>query len=78
MSTPVTIPNKQQQSQDAVVLDKIQRFLRLTDGKPFFERLEERRSRAYSSLRSNSELIEVGRSQGRIEILEWIMNMKEE
>jgi len=66
------------QHDEQVQLDKISRFLRLDDAKPFLEKLVDRRNRCFGSLQGNSELIEIGRSQGRIEILNWILNLKEE
>jgi len=59
---------------EKIVLDKIQRYLRLDDGKPFLERVAWRRNRVIDSLASNSEVIQIGRSQGRLEILNWILN----
>lgn len=63
---------------DKVLLDKISRYLRLDDAKPFFEKIADRRNRVIGSLQGNSELIEIGRSQGRLEILNWILNLREE
>ena len=59
---------------EKIVLDKIQRYLRLDDGKPFLERVAWRCNRVIDSLASNSEVIQIGRSQGRLEILNWILN----
>jgi len=63
---------------EKVLFDKISRFLRLDDARPFLAKVEDRRNRCLGSLRGNTELIEVGRSQGRIEILDWILSLKEE
>jgi len=65
-------------AEEKVQLDKISRFLRLDDARPFLEKIVDRRNRCLGSLRGNTEIIEIGRSQGRVEILEWILNLKEE
>ena len=56
--------------------EKISRFLRQDDAKLFLEHVSDRYRKCVSSLRGNSELIEVGRSQGRLEILDWILKLK--
>lgn len=72
----VTSPNVKLQSQEAEISDKIARLLRSPEGKIFMQRLEERRTRCYGSLRENSELLQIGRSQGRVDILDWILSMR--
>jgi ferritin len=66
-------------SQDEKIqLEKISRFLRLDDARPLLAKVEDRRNRCLSSLRVNTETIEIGRSQGRIEILDWLLGLKED
>lgn len=59
------------------VADKISRYLRQDDGKRFWEVIQNRRWQVSNALKNNSELIEVGRSQGRLDILDWLLSLKE-
>ena len=59
-------------------MDKIGRYLRMSEGQFFMERVEERHRRTLGSLRNNIDLIEIGRSQGQLNILDWILRMREE
>jgi hypothetical protein len=65
-------------NEEKILLEKISRFLRLDDARPLLSRIEDRRNKCLSSLRANTELIEIGRSQGRIEILDWLLKLKED
>lgn len=67
-----------QSEKNKIEADKIARYLRLEDGKPFLAKIADRLNRCQSSLQGNSEVIEIGRSQGRIDILNWILSLKED
>jgi hypothetical protein len=64
--------------EERIIYDKIRRFLQLDDARPLLSRVEDRRNRCLGSLRGNTELIEIGRSQGRLEILDWLLGLKED
>ncbi len=74
--------NQQQRAQEAKVEDKIRRFLNgrgeSTDAALLVAYLEERLRNCYRSLAGSNELITVGRTQGKIEILEQILDLRKE
>ena len=63
---------------DGIDASKTQRWLHNEDGKTFIERLLRRKLEEYSGLRSSRELIEIGRYQGKLEIIDWILRLREE
>lgn len=58
--------------------DKTRKLLRQDDAKSFVERLQERRQEEYSRLKNASDLVQIGRGQGRVDILEWLLSLKED
>ena len=60
-------------TEEKIRFDKISRYLRLDDGAPFLDELHQRRNRVYGSLKGASEIITIGRYQGQLEILDWII-----
>ena len=58
--------------------DKIQRCLRSEEGKFLVSWLNEQLYRDQTQLEGASELIEIGRWQGRVETLRKILKLKEE
>lgn len=63
---------------EAEILDRIGRYLRQADGQYFIDRVQERQKRAMSSLKNNIDLLEIGRNQGQLVVLDWILRMREE
>lgn len=74
--------NQQQRTQEAKVEDKIRRFLcgrgETADAVLFATHLEDAARSKYGSLKSSSDLLNVGRNQGYIQALEWVLSLKEE
>lgn len=59
-------------------VDKIRRLLRSEDSRTLVERLQQRWREEYNTVRSSRELIEIGRAQGKLEIIDWILKLREE
>lgn len=58
--------------------DKTQKWFRNEDGKSFLEYIRQKYVQEDRQLRSASDLITIGRYQGKLEILEWLIKLREE
>jgi hypothetical protein len=63
---------------EKVIWDKIARLLRTDDGKLLLEKVDNRHKWHIKNLQVAHDLIEIGREQGRLEILEWLLTMRED
>lgn len=72
------LANDALRKQEDVIADKIQRCLRSDEGKLLVERLLELHHQYSTQLKSNRELVDIHRNQGKIEAIEVILRMREE
>lgn len=63
---------------DALVKDKINRCLRSDEARELVESLCDARRREIVQLIGSRELLDIGRCQGRLEILNWLLKLREE
>lgn len=57
--------------------DKISRALRTPEGELLMEKVRERRHRVVTDMAVCDDILEMGRNQGKLTILDWIMRMRE-
>ena len=57
---------------------KIAKFLRQPEANEFFQRVYEKQQQENRSLRTCTDLLGIGRYQGKLEIIDWLLKLKEE
>jgi hypothetical protein len=63
---------------DGIDNDKARRWMRMDDAKTVIERAQIKHTNAIRSLRDSRELLDIGRYQGQLEILDWFLKLREE
>ena len=62
---------------EAEIADKISRWLKQPEAEFFMERVFEKQKRTVTALKNNIDLLEIGRNQGQLYILDWILRLRE-
>lgn len=71
------VPSQRELS-DAEIVDKIGRWMRQPEAQLFMERVEQKSKYALQGLKTAVDMHNVGRSQGQLDVLDWILRLRRE